>query len=74
MAAEGLQEGARQLGYTLKVETQGSVGAGNPLTAEEIAQADVVLIAADREVDRSASRASASSLPTPSPRSPAARR
>jgi PTS system fructose-specific IIC component len=53
MAAEGLQEGARQLGYTLKVETQGSVGAGNPLTAEEIAQADVVLIAADREVDRS---------------------
>jgi PTS system fructose-specific IIC component len=29
------------------------VGAGNPLTAEEIAQADVVLIAADREVDRS---------------------
>jgi PTS system fructose-specific IIC component len=53
MAAEGLQEGARQLGYTLRVETQGSVGAGNPLTAEEIAQADVVLIAADREVDRS---------------------
>lgn len=53
MAAEGLQEGARQLGYTLRVETQGSVGAGNPLTPEEIAQADVVLIAADREVDRS---------------------
>jgi PTS system fructose-specific IIC component len=50
---KGLQEGARQLGYTLRVETQGSVGAGNPLTAEEIAQADVVLIAADREVDRS---------------------
>jgi PTS system fructose-specific IIC component len=73
MAAEGLQ-GARQLGYALKVETQGSVGAGNPLTAEEIAQADVVLIAADREVDRVASRASASSPPTPSPRSPAAPR
>ncbi|MFT4055441.1 MAG: fructose-specific PTS transporter subunit EIIC [Novosphingobium sp.] len=53
MAAEGLSEGARQLGYAIRVETQGSVGAGTPLTAEEIAAADVVLIAADREVDRS---------------------
>jgi len=52
MAAEGLTEGARQLGYDIRVETQGSVGAGNPLTIEEIAAADVVLIAADREVDR----------------------
>ncbi|MCJ2183490.1 fructose-specific PTS transporter subunit EIIC [Novosphingobium sp. 1949] len=52
MAAEGLQEGARQLGYDIRVETQGSVGAGTPLTAEEIAAADIVLIAADREVDR----------------------
>ena len=53
MAAEGLAEGARQLGYPIRIETQGSVGAGNPLTAQEIAEADVVLIAADREVDRS---------------------
>ena len=53
MAAEGLQEGARQLGYGMRVETQGSVGAGNALTPEEIAAADIVLIAADREVDRS---------------------
>ncbi|WP_313808758.1 fructose-specific PTS transporter subunit EIIC [Sphingobium sp.] len=53
MAAEGLTEGARQLGYPIRVETQGSVGAGNPLTPEEIAAADIVLIAADREVDRS---------------------
>jgi PTS system fructose-specific IIC component len=52
MAAEGLTEGARQLDYPIRIETQGSVGAGNPLTADEIAQADVVLIAADREVDR----------------------
>jgi len=52
MAAEGLQEGAKQLGYPIRVETQGSVGAGSPLTAEEIAAADVVIIAADREVDR----------------------
>jgi len=53
MAAEGLTEGARQLHYPIRIETQGSVGAGNPLTVEEIAQAEVVLIAADREVDRS---------------------
>lgn len=52
MAAEGLEEGAKQLGYPIRVETQGSVGAGSPLTAEEIAAADVVIIAADREVDR----------------------
>jgi len=53
MAAEGLTEGARQLGYEIHVETQGSVGAGNPLSAQDIADADIVLIAADREVDRS---------------------
>jgi PTS system fructose-specific IIC component len=53
MAAEGLEEGARQLGLPIRVETQGSVGAGNPLTADEIAEAEIVLIAADREVDRS---------------------
>jgi PTS system fructose-specific IIC component len=53
MAAEGLTEGAKQLGYDIRVETQGSVGAGAPLTADEIARADIVLIAADREVDRS---------------------
>lgn len=52
MAAEGLAEGAKQLGYPIRVETQGSVGAGTPLTPEEIAAADIVLIAADREVDR----------------------
>ncbi|MEP9400484.1 fructose-specific PTS transporter subunit EIIC [Sphingomonas sp. VNH70] len=52
MAAEGLAEGAKQLGYPIRVETQGSVGAGTPLTDEEIANAEIVLIAADREVDR----------------------
>jgi PTS system fructose-specific IIC component len=52
MAAEGLAEGAKQLGYPIRIETQGSVGAGTPLTPEEIAAADIVLIAADREVDR----------------------
>ena len=51
MAAEALQKAARSLGHTIKVETQGSVGAKNQLTAEEIAAADAVVIAADTKVD-----------------------
>jgi len=53
MAAEGLQQAAPALGYEIRVETQGSVGAQTPLTAEEIAAADLVLIAADKQVDLS---------------------
>lgn len=53
MAAEGLREAAAALGYPLEVETQGSVGAGTPLSEQAIATAEIVLIAADREVDRS---------------------
>ncbi|UUQ66720.1 PTS fructose-like transporter subunit IIB [Pseudomonas fuscovaginae UPB0736] len=50
MAAEALQQSAKRLGYELQVETQGSVGARNPLSAQAIAEADVVLLAADIEV------------------------
>nr|BFD39609.1 PTS fructose-like transporter subunit IIB [Pseudomonas sp. FFPRI_1] len=50
MAAEALQQTAKRLGYDLQVETQGSVGARNPLSPEAIAEADVVLLAADIEV------------------------
>ena len=50
MAAEALQQAAKQLGYELQVETQGSVGARNPLGIEVIDNADVVLLAADIEV------------------------
>ena len=50
MAAEALQQAAQALGYQLTVETQGSVGARNPLSGEAIAEADVVLLAADIEV------------------------
>jgi len=53
MAAEALQEGAKALNIPLRVETQGSVGVGTPLTDQEIKDADLVIIAADREVDRS---------------------
>jgi len=53
MAAEGLKTGAAKLGHDIKVETQGSVGAKNQLTDEEIARADAVVIAADTHVDMS---------------------
>lgn len=51
MAAEALKQGAIKLGHEIKVETQGSVGAKNQLTDEEIARADAVVIAADTHVD-----------------------
>ena len=51
MAQEGLEQGAKALGYAIKVETQGSIGAENVLGEEEIARADAVIIAADTNVD-----------------------
>ncbi len=53
MAAEGVQKGAEALGYQAKVETQGSVGAQNALTEDDIREAEVVIIAADTKVDLS---------------------
>ncbi len=53
MAAEGLEQGAKALGHTIKVETQGSVGAQNTLTSADIEAADLVIIAADTKVDLS---------------------
>lgn len=57
MAAEALKKAAAQHGYEIKVETQGSVGAKNTLTAEEIAAADVVIIAPTRTSTPAASPA-----------------
>ena len=51
MAAEALSEAGKSLGHAIRVETQGSVGAQNKLTDEEIAAADVVILACDIEVD-----------------------
>ena len=53
MAANALEKSARALGYLIKVETQGSVGAKNLLTEEDIEAADAVVIAADTGVDLS---------------------
>lgn len=51
MAAEALEEEAKRQGYDIKVETRGSVGAKNQLTEADISAADLVIIAADIEVD-----------------------
>ncbi|MFB9214208.1 PTS fructose transporter subunit IIBC [Vibrio sinaloensis] len=50
MAAEALEEEGKRRGHQIKVETRGSVGAKNKLTDQEIAEADLVIIAADIEV------------------------
>lgn len=52
MAAEALEKKATEMGIKLKAETQGSVGAKNVLTAEEIAHAKGIIIAADKNVER----------------------
>ena len=50
MAAEALEAEGKRLGHQIKVETRGSVGAKNQLTDQEIADADLVIIAADIDV------------------------
>ncbi|MEU9788375.1 fructose-specific PTS transporter subunit EIIC [Streptomyces phaeochromogenes] len=53
MAAEKLSQAAEQLGIDIKVETQGSIGAENVLTDNDVRTADGVIIAADKDVDLS---------------------
>jgi PTS system fructose-specific IIB component len=45
-----LIKGARALGHNVKVETQGTIGTENELTAEDIAAADVVILAIDVKI------------------------
>lgn len=53
MAQESLEEKARQLGVSIKVETNGSGGAKNVLTAKEIEEAECIIVAADKNVEMS---------------------
>ncbi|MFN3044667.1 fructose-specific PTS transporter subunit EIIC [Mycoplasmoides gallisepticum] len=53
LAAEKLSEAATKMGYRIKVETHGSVGAKNPFSEEEIKNADLVIVAADIGLDTS---------------------
>ncbi|RDY89335.1 fructose-specific PTS transporter subunit EIIC [Bacillus amyloliquefaciens] len=52
MAAENLQKAAGRLGVQIKVETQGGIGVENKLTEEDIREADAIIIAADRSVNK----------------------
>ena len=50
MAAEGIEKAAKEKGCFVKVETRGSGGAKNVLTAKEIEEADCIIVAADAQV------------------------
>ncbi len=51
MAAEKLSQAAESLGHAMKVETQGSIGAENVLSDNDVRDADGIIIAADKDVD-----------------------
>lgn len=51
MAAESLTKTAQEMGYKVKIETNGSTGVKNALTAEDIAKADGIIVAADKKVE-----------------------
>lgn len=52
MAAENIQKAAEELGVDMKVETQGSIGVENELTDADIASADGIIIASDKDVSK----------------------
>ena len=53
IAKEKLIRAAESMGHTIKVETQGTIGTEDELTAEEIKEADVVIlaVAGDAQID-----------------------
>ena len=51
MAAEALEEKAKQMGITIKVETDGSGGTKNAPTAKEIEECEAIIVAADKNVE-----------------------
>lgn len=52
IVAQKIQDAAEAAGHECRIETQGTIGADNILTDEEIAAADVVIIAHDIAVDQ----------------------
>ena len=50
---EKMLAAAKELGHEVKIETQGSIGVEDALTPEDIASADVVLLATDIRIDKS---------------------
>ncbi|WP_461606301.1 PTS fructose transporter subunit IIABC [Aeromonas rivipollensis] len=51
LAAESLERAAKELGFEVKVETNGSIGVKNSPTAAEIARASAIVVACDKQVD-----------------------
>jgi len=51
MAAEGIEKAAKEMGYEVKVETNGAIGAENVLTEKDIESADLVIVAVDIKID-----------------------
>lgn len=50
MAAEAIETAAKAKGWNCSVETQGSIGIENELTAEQVAAADVVVLTKDIDI------------------------
>ncbi|EJN6959409.1 PTS fructose transporter subunit IIB [Photobacterium damselae] len=53
MAADKLTETAKKLGIAIKVETQGAMGIENRLTEQDVERADIVILAADINIEQS---------------------
>ena len=51
LAAEALEKAAANLGYDIKVETNGSIGVINSPTDAEIAKAKAIIVSCDKQVD-----------------------
>lgn len=51
LAAEALEKAAHELGFDIKVETNGSIGVKNTPTQEEIQRADAIVVACDKQTD-----------------------
>lgn len=49
--AQKVRGRSKEKGYTIKIETQGTIGTENELTEDEIAHADAVILAVDTEID-----------------------
>lgn len=47
MAKKALEDAAQKLGHTIKVETQGAIGVENEITMQDIAEADVAILAVE---------------------------
>lgn len=50
MAAEALAKAAKKRGHTIKVETQGSIGVENTIRAEEVVDADIIILTKDMAI------------------------